>query len=128
MMSRSEQLKEILARLVGGNSADISGAVVVGSDGIVMAYHMSSESNIDRVGAITATMQGVTSRVTGELKIGAAEEVIVRSSHGYLLVMPISPTIVLSLTLRQGANLGMVRLEARDAGGAVAAAMNGLAS
>lgn len=128
MASRSEQLKEILARLVGANSADISGAVVVGTDGIVMASHIGGETNIDRVGAITATMNGVTTRVAGELKIGAAEEVIVRSSQGYLLVMPISPLIVLSMTLRQGANLGLVRLEAREAGSAIAVTMNGLAS
>jgi predicted regulator of Ras-like GTPase activity (Roadblock/LC7/MglB family) len=128
MASRSEQLKSILDRLISNNSSDIVGAVVVGSDGIVMAAHMSGETNIDRVGAITATMQGVTTRVAGELKIGTAEEVIVRSAQGYLLVMPVTPAVVLSMTLRQGANLGMVRLEARDAGNAIASAMSGLSS
>lgn len=125
MASRSEQLNEILGRLVKSNPSDIAGAVVVGSDGIVMAAHMGSEANIDRVGAITATMQGVTARVAGELKIGATEEVIVRSAQGYLLIMPVSPLIVLSITLRQGANLGMVRVEARDAVSAIGSTMSG---
>ncbi|NJO81403.1 MAG: dynein regulation protein LC7 [Blastochloris sp.] len=128
MINRSEQLKEILSKLVGENSSDIAGVVVVGSDGIVMASQMIGGTNIDRVGAITATMQGVTSRVAGELKIGDTEEVIVRSVQGYLLVMPVSSMIVLSLTLRQGANLGMVRLEAAAAGKSIAAVMHGIAN
>jgi hypothetical protein len=91
-----------------------------------MASQIGSDTNIDRVGAITATMHGVTTRVAGELKLGQAEEVIVRSANGYLLVMPVTAQIVLSLTLRQSANLGLVRLEAREAGGAIATVMNGL--
>lgn len=123
MESRSEQLRKALGNLISANSADIVGAVVVGSDGIVLGAHMNGETNIDRVAAITATMMGVTSRVAGELKIGTAEESIVRAGQGYLLVMPVAPNIILSMTLRQNANLGMVRIEARETGRIIAAAM-----
>lgn len=119
MATRQEQIMSVLERLSDSLGGDISGAVAVSSDGIVLASRMASDVNADRVGAVAATMIGVTKRVSGELKIGATEEAIIKSDNGMFMVLPAGSQSLLAINLRQGANLGMVRLEARDAANAI---------
>jgi predicted regulator of Ras-like GTPase activity (Roadblock/LC7/MglB family) len=57
----------------------------------------------------------VTRRVSNELKIGATEEAIIKADNGMFMVLPAGEQSLLAVNLKQGANLGMVRIEARDA-------------
>jgi predicted regulator of Ras-like GTPase activity (Roadblock/LC7/MglB family) len=113
--SRQEQVLAILDRFSSNAGSDVAGAVAVSMDGIVLAARMSSEVNADRVGAVAATMVGVTKRVSGELKIGLTEEAIIKSANGMFIMLPAGEQALLAVSLKQGANLGMVRIEARDA-------------
>ncbi|NJO84287.1 MAG: dynein regulation protein LC7, partial [Blastochloris sp.] len=113
MSSRQDQVLAILDRLTTNMGNDVSGAVAVSMDGIVLASRMSNEINADRVGAVAATMVGVTRRVSSELKMGATEEAIIKSNSGMFMVLPAGEQSLLAVNLRQGANLGMVRIEAR---------------
>lgn len=115
MATRQEQVLAILDRLAMNGGSDITGSVAVSMDGIVLASRMSNEINADRVGAVAATMVGVTRRVSGELKIGVTEEAILKANSGLFIVLPAGNQAMLAINLKQGANLGMVRLEARDA-------------
>jgi len=58
---------------------------------------------------------GVTRRVGNELRIGFAEEIIIKANKGLFMVLPAGDQSLLAISLRQDANLGLVRLEARDA-------------
>lgn len=115
MATRQEQVLAVLDRLSVNGGTDISGAVAVSTDGIVLASRMSSDINADRIGAVAATMVGVTRRVSGELKIGATEEAIIKANNGLFIVLPAGEQALLAVNLKQGANLGMVRIESRDA-------------
>jgi predicted regulator of Ras-like GTPase activity (Roadblock/LC7/MglB family) len=120
MATRQEQVLAILDRLTANAGADVSGSVAVSMDGIVLASRMQNDVNADRVGAVAATMVGVTRRISGELKIGMTEEAILKADNGMFIVLPAGDQAMLAINLKQGANLGMVRLEARDAAGAIA--------
>jgi predicted regulator of Ras-like GTPase activity (Roadblock/LC7/MglB family) len=113
--SRQEQVLAILDRFSSNVGSDVAGAVAVSMDGIVLAARMSSDVNADRVGAVAATMVGVTKRVSGELKIGLTEEAIIKAASGLFIVLPAGEQALLAVSLKHGANLGMVRIEARDA-------------
>lgn len=115
MASRQEQIAAILDRFTSNSGSDVAGVAAVSMDGIVLVSRMSADVNADRVGAVAATMIGVTRRVSGELKIGVPEEAIIKADHGLFLVLPAGDQSLLAVNLREGANLGMVRLEARDA-------------
>ncbi|NJK78665.1 MAG: dynein regulation protein LC7 [Chloroflexaceae bacterium] len=115
MESRQAQITAILERLAANTGNDVNGVAAVGMDGIVLVSRMSADVNADRVGAVAATMMGVTRRVSGELRIGAPQETIINSLQGTFLVLPAGNQSLLAIALRQGANLGMVRLEAADA-------------
>ena len=123
MATRQEQVLSILDRLSSNSGNDVTGAVAVSMDGIVLASRMANEVNADRVGAVAATMVGVTRRVSGELKIGLAEEAIIKADNGMFMVLPAGDQSLLAVNLRQGANLGMVRIEAREAAVAIGRAL-----
>jgi hypothetical protein len=115
MSTRQEQIAGILDKLRTNTGQDVIGVAAVGMDGIVLVSRMSTEVNADRVGAVAATMMGVTRRVSGELKIGVPRETIIDSVDGLFMVLPAGDQSLLAVNLQLGANLGMVRLEARDA-------------
>jgi len=115
MATRQEQISAILDQLRENTGRDVGGAAAVGMDGIVLVSRMSAEINADRVGAVAATMMGVTRRVAGELKIGLPKETIIEAENGVFMVLPAGQQSLLAINLQKGANLGMVRLEAREA-------------
>ncbi len=115
MATRQEQISEVLERLRANAGNDVGGVAAVGMDGIVLVSRMSADVNADRVGAVAATMMGVTRRVSGELKIGFPKETIIDADGGLFMVLPAGEQSLLAINLRQGANLGLVRLEAREA-------------
>lgn len=115
MASRQEQIATVLERFAANTGNDVGGVAAVGMDGIVLVSRMSADVNADRVGAVAATMMGVTRRVSGELRIGVPKETIIQSENGFFMVLPAGEQSLLAINLRQGANLGLVRLEARDA-------------
>jgi predicted regulator of Ras-like GTPase activity (Roadblock/LC7/MglB family) len=119
MASRQEEITLVLDRLIANAGADVSGAAAVGIDGIVLVSRMGSDVNVDRVGAVAATMIGVTHRVSGELRIGLPEETIIKAHEGLFMVLPAGNQSLLAVNLRSGANLGMVRLEAHEAAEAI---------
>ena len=123
MATRQEQVLAILDQLSTNAGSDVTGAVAVSMDGIVLASRMSNEINADRIGAVAATMVGVTRRVSGELKIGATEEAIIKANNGLFMVLPAGEQSLLAVNLRHGANLGMVRIEARDAAASIGKAL-----
>lgn len=122
-MSRQEQIASALERLAANTGTDIAGAAAVSMDGIVLVSRLSADVNVDRLGAVAATMMGVTRRVSNELKIGMAEETIIKADNGLFMVLPAGEQSLLAVNLRQGANLGMVRLEAREAAVAIGKAV-----
>jgi uncharacterized protein len=119
MATRQEQISAVLDRLSTNVGVEMAGAVAVSMDGIVLASRMASDVNADRVGAVAATMVGVTRRVANELKIGMTEEAILKADNGLFMVLPAGEQSLLAVNVRQGANLGMVRIEAREAAEAI---------
>ena len=115
MATRQEQVLAVLERLSSSIGSDITGAVAVSNDGIVLASRVSNEVNADRVVAVAATILGVAKRVSAEMKIGMSEEMIIKADSGLFMVVPAGEQSLLAVNLRQGANLGLVRIEARDA-------------
>lgn len=123
MATRQEQINGVLERLATNLGSDMAGAVAVSSDGIVLASRLGSGVNADRIGAVAATMVGVTRRVSNELGLGTPEETILRANKGLFLVVPAGNQSLLAVHVREGANLGMVRIEAREASAMIASVL-----
>ena len=114
MTSRQDQISAVLERFTNNIGSDVAGIAAVSMDGIVLVSRMAPEVNADRVGAVAATITGVTRRVSTELRIGVPDETIIQAHNGLFMVLPVGEQSLLSINLRKGANLGLVRLEARE--------------
>jgi predicted regulator of Ras-like GTPase activity (Roadblock/LC7/MglB family) len=114
-VSKTDLLNDILDNLAASLGGDVSGSAVVSTDGITYAARFSSGINIDRVGAIAATTLGVSQRVARDLTLGATNETIVQCEGGFFLISPVNEKCLLAVQIRKNGNLGMTRLEAKDA-------------
>jgi predicted regulator of Ras-like GTPase activity (Roadblock/LC7/MglB family) len=113
--TRESQVLTILDRLISNVGRAMVGTAVVAPDGIVLAARLAESTRIEYLGALAATIYGITDRAVREFKSGHLDETIIKASTGLLMVVPISEHGLLVLDLEQGGNLGMARLEARAA-------------
>jgi hypothetical protein len=111
---RSDILAEHLEKLLAA-SADIRGAVVVGSDGLVLASNVPlAGHDATRIGAEGAALLGLSKRTLGNLKCGEFETAILEGKDGWIIVASAGARqIVLGLTTPD-VNLGMAMYEMRD--------------
>lgn len=117
---RSEVLAEHLETLLE-QSADVNGAIIVGSDGLVLASNMPlGGHDATRVGAEGAALLGLSKRTLGSLKCGDFEAAILEGSEGWVVALGAGEkAVVLGLTDAE-VNLGMALVEMRDIAGDVA--------
>ena len=119
LASKTEVLEGILEELARNLGGDVNGSAVVSLDGIVFAARFNSNVNVDRLSAIAATTLGVGRRVAKDLAIGNCQETIIKCENGYFLVLPAGDRSLLAINLRQGGNLGMIRIEASEAANSI---------
>lgn len=120
---RSDVLAEHLQDLLSGSS-DISGAVVVGHDGLVLASNMPMAGHDStRVGAEGAALLGLSQRTLKSLGRGEFEAAVLEGKDGWVIAVNAGArAVVLGLTAA-GVNLGMALLEMRDLSADVAEVM-----
>lgn len=112
---RTESLTRILNMLFDRAGGNINGCAIVTMDGITLVAKLPSDADPDRMGAIAGTMQGVAERAMRDLASGRTEELIVKGEQGMLMVLGAGAEAVLAVTMPGNGNLGMARLEAREA-------------
>lgn len=111
---REELIKATLHNL-NGSSADIEASAVISTDGLPIAALLSSSINEDRVGAMSAAMLSLGDRTAAELARGELEQVMIKGSNGYVLLIHAGSEAVISVIVRKEAKLGLVFLDASRA-------------
>lgn len=114
MPARHEHITGLLDQFTVNAGGEVIGVAAVSMDGLVLAAHMAGEINQDRLGAVAATLRGVSRRVGESLRIGETEEIIMKAQDGLFIVFPVGAQNLLAIQMRQNGNLGLVRLEARE--------------
>ena len=119
MAKRSEDLAETLSTMLAA-STDIEGAVVVSSDGLVIASQLPKGLDETRMGASAAALLGLSKRTTSELGRGNFTQNLIQGKDGNIIIVSISEHAVLLGLTSTDVNLGMVFLEAREAAETIA--------
>ena len=83
---REEALRNILGQL-NATSADIQASAVISTDGLMMSSLLPQGLDPDRVGAMSAALLSLGSRVARELDRGTPEQVLVKGDNGYVLML-----------------------------------------
>src|SRR5512143_3053245 len=110
MPTRAEQVTQSLRSLVT-NTPDVEGAAMVSVDGLVLASALPAGTDEDRVSAMAAALLSLGERTSQELQRGTLEQVYVKGSGGYIILMQAGSEAVLQAIAGSAAKLGMVLLE-----------------
>jgi len=112
--SRTQKMVDRL-RDMQSSSPDIEGSAIVSVDGLSIASSLHQEIEEDRVSAMSAAMLSLGERIATELGRGGLEQVYIRGTNGYVLLMAIGDEAVLTAMAREGAKLGLILLDMRRA-------------
>ncbi len=108
--SRSQLIVEHL-RDMQASSPDIEASVVVSVDGLTIASALPQGVEEDRVAAMSAAMLSLGERIASELGRGSLEQVYIKGSSGYVLLLSVGDDAVLTALARENAKLGLLLLD-----------------
>ena len=112
--SRSQLIVERL-RDMQASSPDIEASAVVSFDGLTIASALPRSVEEDRVSAMSAAMLSLGERIASELGRGALDQVYIKGSNGYVILMSVGQEAVLTALARENAKLGLILLDMRRA-------------
>jgi hypothetical protein len=114
IMDRLAQIERIL-REVQSRIPDLEGLAVVTKDGLPIASALYSNTDEDRISAMTAASLSLSERVVMELDRGKMEQVIISGSNGIVIIRDSGEHAVLVGIARVNAKLGLVLLDMKRA-------------
>lgn len=97
------------------SSPDIEASAVVSVDGLTIASALPQGVEEDRVAAMSAAMLSLGERIASELGRGSLEQVYIKGSNGYVVLMSVGTEAVLTALARENAKLGLILLDMRRA-------------
>lgn len=113
-MSRIDNLNRVLRGLQSA-SPDVEASALISEDGLMIASALPQHIDETRVAGMSATLSSLGSRAATELERGDVDEVLVRGTDGYAVMMAASAgTLLLVLASRAG-KLGLIFLDMRRA-------------
>ena len=104
---------------LNGTSADIEASAIISSDGLMMAALLPNTVDEDRVGAMSAAMLLLGSRIAKELARGELDQVLVKGENGYVLMTSAGSEAVLSVIAKPQARLGLILLDVKRASASI---------
>ena len=111
---RIDMLNNILNEL-NSSSADVEASAIISTDGLIMASQLPSSIDEDRVGAMSAAMLSLGDRTAQELERGNLDQVLIKGSNGYVLMVKAGEDAVLTVMAKANAKLGLIFLDVKRA-------------
>lgn len=116
---RHQQLEQLLKTFVS-STAEVQGAALVTTDGLPLYTALPAGSDENRVAAMAAALLALGERTLRELQKGTMEQLYVKGSDGYIVVLRAGGDAVLEVITSNQAKLGLVLLEAGRCAGEAA--------
>ncbi len=109
-MARTDQLNRIL-RSLQSSTPDIEASALISDDGLMIASALPQHLDEVRVAGMSSTLLSLGTRASNELERGALNQVLIRGSKGYAVMVKASEgTMLLALTT-ENAKLGLIFLD-----------------
>ncbi|MBI5496353.1 MAG: roadblock/LC7 domain-containing protein [Deltaproteobacteria bacterium] len=109
-MTRTETLNKVLANLQS-SAADIEAAAVVSPDGLIIAHSLPQGLEETQIAAMSAALLSMGVRTARELRRGQLEQLFVKGTEGFIVIMQAGPHAVLLTLARRDAKLGLIFLD-----------------
>ena len=104
-------METILQRL--SDLDDVSGAILVGKDGLIVTGTLHSEDE-EVIGAMSAAAFGSITNFIDQMSSGEMHHVIIETKDGTIQFEEVGD-LILVVTTNKGSNLGRVRIEMKKA-------------
>jgi predicted regulator of Ras-like GTPase activity (Roadblock/LC7/MglB family) len=111
MIKTRSQLMIDLLRNLQASSPNIEASAVVSVDGLTIASALPQNVEEDRVAAMSAAMLSLGERIASELGRGTLDQVYIKGSGGYVMLMSVGKDAVLTALAREDAKLGLILMD-----------------
>lgn len=118
-MTIEEKLGGVLRSMVD-NLGGVDAAILVDSEGFVMASHganIGNENEIEMIGGITTSLLTMTARAAGVLGTGKVDRIMLHATDRHVFVSPVYTGINLVTIAKKDASLGLIFAELRNISG-----------
>lgn len=115
----NRELTEILDQMML-KSEDITSAIISSLDGISWAERLEKGFDQHRFAAMSSALLALSDNLCKEGSTGETQNVLLEGSNGRIYVMHAGSNLVLTVFVRDGANLGITLAYAKQATSAIA--------
>ncbi len=112
MESTPETLDVILKNLLAA-IPEVKAAAIVSVEGLPIASALPQDIDETRIAAMTAALLSLAERAIQEMRKGYFEQVYVKGSNGYLLVLGAGQNAVLTVSTTKDVRLGLIFLDCK---------------
>ena len=112
MESTPETLDVILKKLLSA-IPEVKAAAIVSVEGLPIASALPQGIDETRIAAMTAALLSLAERAIQEMRKGDFEQVYVKGTDGYLLVLAAGQNAVLTVSTTKDVRLGLIFLDCK---------------
>ena len=106
--SLDDLLKKLLAAI-----PEVKAAAIVSAEGLPIASALPRDVDETRIAAMTAALLSLSERAIIEMQKGDFDQLYVKGSDGYLLILQAGPNAVLTVSTSSEVRLGLILLDCR---------------
>jgi uncharacterized protein len=107
-----ESLDDLLKKLLGA-IPEVKAAAIVSAEGLPIASALPQGVDETRIAAMTAALLSLSERAIIEMGKGDFDQLYVKGSDGYLLILQAGPNAVLTVSTSSEVRLGLILLDCR---------------
>ena len=107
-----ETLDEILKKLLAA-IPEVKAAAIVSVEGLPIASALPQGIDETRIAAMTAAILSLGERAIHEMQKGQFDQIYVKGTDGYLLVLAAGPNAVLTVSTTKDVRLGLIFLDCK---------------
>ena len=96
-----------------GAIPEVTSALIVSTEGRPIAYALPQDTDETKMAAITSALLSLSERAIIEMEKGDFDQLYIKGSEGYLVVMQAGPNAVMAVSTRKDARLGLILLDCR---------------
>jgi len=94
-------------------SSGLDALALINMDGVEIASALLPGTNKERLAAMTLAVLSLGLQIAGEFDRGTLEELYIKGTKGFILVMPLEDEAILIALARENARPGLVLLDLR---------------
>ena len=112
-MSDTPETLDVLLRKLLSAIPEVTAAAIVSVEGLPISSALAADVDETRIAAMTAAILSLAERAIHEMSKGDFQEILIKGTEGYLLVLQAGRNAVLTVSTTPDIRLGLILLDAK---------------